>query len=1122
MSPLVIVLLGSALHFTLVLSTEIAPQEPSAAEKTEDSRVIGKKRTANQNQSERAPRFELLEDRRMLAFTHPGVLSTQADLDRMEAKVAAEAQPWRASWDILSGNTDDFLDDGPLAQSTIHAGAGGSENYIRLAQDAAKAYQLALRYHASNNTVYADKAVEILNAWAATHTGWSGDTNVSLRAGLYGYQMASAAELMRDYSGWSSQDFTAFKNYMLDKYYPRNADFLARRHDTVDTHYWANWTLANTASMLAIGVLTDQQDIFDEGISYATSGPGTEALDHAITYVHPNGLGQWQESGRDQGHSLMGPQLLGVICEIAWNQGIDLYSYDNNRFLASVEYVSKYNLGYDVPWQPYARVYGHPDSSVVDVHWSISSAGRGQERPGWDLVYNHYVNRMGLAAPYTREYADKVGPEGGGFNFGGGSGGFDGLGFTTLTHALDPIAEAAVPSALRTTQQEWQVTLSWAGSAYAESYNVKRATTSGGPYATIAAVGPKNLFYVDPGLDAGTTYYYVVSANNPDGESADSAEATVVAAGEGGDAIQVEDGTIGGGSSVDMNNAGYQGTGYINFNASGGYVELTNVDGGAGGLTPLQIRFALGNQGRKAQLIVNGASQEITVPSTGTWTNWQTLIETVTLNPGANNTIRIQSHGEDFGNVDEITIKNSMASPSETAPAAPGNLSATPVSNSQIDLSWDPVPGADSYNIKRAASIGGPYVILNNQAGTSYSDADLLANTGYHFAVSAMNSAGESADSAVVSAATSATVTLPAEDANRGGGTIFESTHSGFNGSGYVNFSTSGGYVEFRNVNGGSGGPTSLDLRYALGAADRAGRLIVNDVPQTITLASTGSWTNWAVRKVNITLDSGTDNTIRLESFGQDFGNVDEITVTVLVDPPDLPGDFNLNGRVDGADFLAWQRQKGQAVPKFSGADADGNGTVDGNDLGAWRTNFGSESALGASPAPAAVEFTQSGPLRSEAVHDQSSAAEPTDEAAEKVLLTAIANDRSAQGESEQSHFAPGLRADVETASSIWRRGSELAQDHIDGALVEFGADSKHTIWRLYDDDNASTSSHFVKTDTSPDRGRRASQLFSAHVLAQLVEDEVDNLVLSLQHLENDGSTDRAPGDFQGDVETRR
>lgn len=374
-------------------------------------------------------------------MVHPGCLSTAEDLDRMAEKVAEQAEPWTGSWAKLVANTDEFLDDAPGVQPTIvagHDGEGRGENYMRLARDAAKAYQLALRFHGSGDERFARKAVEILNAWATTHTGWAGDSNVSLRQGLYGYQLACAAELLRDDSLWPAEEFAAFQAYLLKQFVEGNRDFLTRRHGTVPSHYWANWGLANVASILAIGVVCDQQDLIDEAVEYYLHGEGYESIEHAVTFDHPNGLAQWQESGRDQGHALMGPQLAGVICEVAWNQGIDLYAHDDDRLLRATEYLSKYNLGQAVPFEPYVRVFGHPGRERRETLERISDRGRGQSRPGWDLILHHYVGRLGREAPFAARYAsDKTRPEGGGFNYGSSSGGFDSLGFTTLTHGLE-------------------------------------------------------------------------------------------------------------------------------------------------------------------------------------------------------------------------------------------------------------------------------------------------------------------------------------------------------------------------------------------------------------------------------------------------------------------------------------------------------------------------------------------------------------------------------------------------------------------------------------------------------------------------------------------------------------
>ena len=70
-----------------------------------------------------------------------------------------------------------------------------------------------------------------------------------------------------------------------------------------------------------------------------------------------------------------------------------------------------------------------------------------------------------------------------------------------------------------------QVDLTWNAAPTAASYRLKRATVSGGPYTTIAA-GVTALTFSDPGLTTGTTYFYVVSATNVNGESPESPAAS--------------------------------------------------------------------------------------------------------------------------------------------------------------------------------------------------------------------------------------------------------------------------------------------------------------------------------------------------------------------------------------------------------------------------------------------------------------------------------------------------------------------------------------------------------------------------------------------------------------------
>ncbi|WP_276485504.1 RICIN domain-containing protein [Paraflavitalea pollutisoli] len=369
-------------------------------------------------------------------FVHPGLLHTEADFARMHAKVNANAQPWKGSWDILVANSRSQLTYNPNPQDTVIRGGTG-QNYTILYNDIAAAYQTAIRWKVTGDVAYANKSIAIMNAWSLTMKHLTGNADRFLAAGIYGYQFANAAEIMRSYSGWAVADFTRFKDMMLNEFYPLNEDFLTNHNTACITNYWANWDLCNMASILAIGVLCDRRDLYNRAIEYFKNGAGNGAITKAVWYLHSGTLGQWQESGRDQGHCTLGIGLMGAFCEMAWNQGDDMYGYDSNRFMKGAEYVAQYNIGNTVPYTTYNWGTGQNCAGMSQT--LIAAAGRGNIRPVWEMVYQHYANRRGLSVPGMAAYAALHRPEGGGGNYGPNSGGYDQLGFGTLTFTRDPL-----------------------------------------------------------------------------------------------------------------------------------------------------------------------------------------------------------------------------------------------------------------------------------------------------------------------------------------------------------------------------------------------------------------------------------------------------------------------------------------------------------------------------------------------------------------------------------------------------------------------------------------------------------------------------------------------------------
>ena len=162
---------------------------------------------------------------------------------------------------------------------------------------------------------------------------------------------------------------------------------------------------------------------------------------------------------------------------------------------------------------------------------------------------------------------------------------------------------------------------------------------------------------------------------------------------------------------------------------------------------------------------------------------------------------------------------------------------------------------------------------------------------------------------------------LQAELGSVGGGTVTESSNGGYNGSGYVNSSVSGGFLQFDNVPGGVGGLANIRFRFALASGTRTGVLVINGVSQPITFSSTGAWTTWNLFPLsNVTLKPGNTNTIRLETNGSDLANIDELQIDV---PAMIPSSY---GGTSGADRY-YLRRNGDNIDLWTGGSGAENGT---------------------------------------------------------------------------------------------------------------------------------------------------------------------------------------------------
>jgi choice-of-anchor B domain-containing protein len=95
----------------------------------------------------------------------------------------------------------------------------------------------------------------------------------------------------------------------------------------------------------------------------------------------------------------------------------------------------------------------------------------------------------------------------------------------TFIFRVDPVPSPGATSGLAATAGNAQVSLTWTAASGATGYGVHRGTASGGPYTTIKS-NIAGTSFTDTGLTNGTTYSYVVTATNAEGEGVSSNEAS--------------------------------------------------------------------------------------------------------------------------------------------------------------------------------------------------------------------------------------------------------------------------------------------------------------------------------------------------------------------------------------------------------------------------------------------------------------------------------------------------------------------------------------------------------------------------------------------------------------------
>jgi fibronectin type 3 domain-containing protein len=358
-----------------------------------------------------------------------------------------------------------------------------------------------------------------------------------------------------------------------------------------------------------------------------------------------------------------------------------------------------------------------------------------------------------------------------------------------------PVAPPAAPTGVTATPGNARVTLSWPAVTGATSYKVQRSTTNGSAYTDFAGNTVTALTLTNTGLTNGTTYYYVVFALNAGGSSAPSAQAaatpvappsapTGVTAAPGNAQVMLNWPAVAGATSYKVQRSTTSGTGYADFAGNTPATPPFTNTGLTNGTAYYYVVFALnagGSSARSAQATATPIAPPTVAPSSLTAVPGNAR---VTLNwnavPGATGYVvrRSITSGSGYVDLPGITttslldtglvngttyfyvvvatnagglgpVSTEISATPVAPPAAPTGLSATP-GDGQIALSWNAVPGAAFYRVRRSITNGGGYADFsgNTVTGLTFTNTGLTNGTPYYYVVVASNAGGESLPSA--------------------------------------------------------------------------------------------------------------------------------------------------------------------------------------------------------------------------------------------------------------------------------------------------------------------------------------------------------------------------------------
>ncbi|WP_369190522.1 alginate lyase family protein [Streptomyces sp. R08] len=359
-------------------------------------------------------------------FVHPGVDVSRSQLDFARTEVLAGAQPWKGAYDQMMASSYASLSRTPKPRAVVECGSYSNPNYgcTDEREDAIAAYTDALAWYITKDARYAQKAIEIMDAWSATITSHT-NSNAPLQTGWAGASWPKAAEIIKyTYTGtWANS--ARFSTMLRNVYLPEIIN---------GSNSNGNWELTMMDAAIGISVFLEDRTSYDKAMALFRTRTAAYiylASDGSVPKTVPSQnlnttakivsywqgqstfvTGLTQETCRDFTHTGYGLSSISHVAETSRIQGTDLYGTDvGERLRQALGFQAKYQLGAAVP------------------SWLCGGSLTLGLGPVTEVGYNALHNRLGIAMTNTQTLTQNNRPAGTNNLF---------VAWETLTHGDNP------------------------------------------------------------------------------------------------------------------------------------------------------------------------------------------------------------------------------------------------------------------------------------------------------------------------------------------------------------------------------------------------------------------------------------------------------------------------------------------------------------------------------------------------------------------------------------------------------------------------------------------------------------------------------------------------------------